>query len=93
MILRVRLILALFKVTTWSGLGLAFTMAAHFMSSPFLKFLKFRHKDGGEGTWRVDFDRLKNGGGVVLREKGVVGRFSQGAARMRREGVGGRLGT
>jgi hypothetical protein len=27
--------------------------------------------------------------GVVLKEKGGVGRFSQGAARMRREGVGG----
>jgi hypothetical protein len=30
---------------------------------------------------------LKKAAGVVLKEKGVVGRFSRGAARMRGEGV------
>ena len=36
---------------------------------------------------------LKKAAGAVLKEKGVVARYSQGAARMRREGVGGRLGN
>jgi hypothetical protein len=66
----------------------------HFLYTTFLHFvkierttLKFCHKDGEKipGGERGD---LKKTAGVILKKKGVVGRFSQGAARMRREGVG-----